>query len=189
MTAETSLPTVSLSGALQVRLPEPAAMLTPESPAAELMTDFAHGVPPMIEGNISLGEADRLMRIEHCSYKVVVDANDQFRGIITLHEIHSAAALRAAEMSGVNHDEVPVEDVMLRRDDLHGVPYSALQQATVRDVVALMRQLAESFVLIVDDDSGALRGLIRTRDVMRCLNLTDVPLKPGRTFADLQSTL
>ena len=178
-----------LQSDLKVRIPDEDVMLSMDCSAMELLTDFAHSVPPMIESSTSVDEADHLMRREHCTYKIVIGSDEQFRGIVTLLDIHSSATMRATNKTGLSRNELAVTEVMVPRSDLHALRFSKFEKATVRDIVELLKSLGERFLLVIDDDTGSLRGLVSSRSVTRRLALPNMPFKPARTFAEIQSAL
>ena len=155
----------------------------------ELMSDFAHSIPPMIEASTSVEEADHLMRREHCTYKIVIGNEEEFRGIVTLLDIHSSATMRATTSTGLSRSELSVTEVMVPRSELHALRFSKFERANVRDILGLLQSLGERFLLVIDDDTGSLRGLVSFRSVTRRLALPNMPFKPARTFAEIQTAL
>jgi CBS domain-containing protein len=180
---------IALENTLRVRMPEPELMLSMDSPATELLSDFARSIPPMVEGSTPVDEVDSLMRREHCTYKIVISSDEQFLGIITSLDIHSSETMRATMRTGLPRNELPVTEVMVPRSELHGMLFSKFERASVGDVVGLLGSLGERFLLVIDDDTRVLRGLVSSRDVIRRLALPEIPIKPARTFSEIQAVL
>jgi len=179
----------TLDSPINVRLPEAEDLLSMDASALELMTDFHHNVPPMIEASTSVDEADELMQREHCTYKIVIDHAEQLRGIVTLLDIHSSLTLAASNATGLNRTELPVTEIMVPVEQLHGIAYSRLARAQVRDLVETMKTLSERFLLVLDDDSGRLRGLVSSRVLSRRLALPNMPFRPAQTISEIQAAL
>ena len=143
-----NLQVMALESSLSVRLPEADKLLTNESPALELLTDFAHSIPPMLESGTSLADAEQLMRREHANLKIIIGQGESFRGILTLLDIHSSRTLKIANAMKVERNDLTVADVMIPRNELHAIDQDTLASATVGQVAQLLQELGERFLLV-----------------------------------------
>lgn len=184
-----TLQVMALESSLSVRLPEADKLLTNESPALELLTDFAHSIPPMLESGTSLADAEQLMRREHANLKIIIGQGEAFRGILTLLDIHSSRTLKMANAMKVERKDLTVADVMIPRNELHAIDQDTLASANVGQVAELLQALGERFLLVVDHANSVLVGLISARDLTRRLNVPDFVAGPAKSFSEIQAAL
>lgn len=189
MNAINKLEPVTLPAGVKVRQPEPEVLLSTNCPAMEILTDFEHSVPPMLEASTSVNNADQLMHREHCTMKLVIGQDEVFKGIVTYLDIHSSKLMQVATKTGISRNDLTVADVMIPRTQLHAVSFAKFEKATVGDVLALLESLDERYLLVMDYEAGVLRGVVSLRDLRRRLHLPETAAVRANSFADLQAAL
>lgn len=183
------LDTLPLGEAIQVRRPEPGELLNLNSRALDLLVDFSRNQPPMLESATSVDDAEAMMRREHSGLKLVIGADETFRGIVTQIDIRSSKLMRIANATNIPRSDLTVADVMIPRNELHAVSFSAFSKATIGAVLRTMQALGEQYLLVTDDDNQCLRGIISARDITRRLHLPDIGDGPARSIAAIQAAM
>jgi CBS domain-containing protein len=187
--AQRSLETTTLDAVAEIDRPQVKETLTLDDSASEVFIDFQLTMPPMLEADTSVNAAQFLMEREHATLKLVIGRDETFRGVITQVDICSSKLLRVCNATGIPRSELTVAEVMTPREQLHAVRMPAFMRASVGRVLDTLQRLGEQYLLIVDEESSRIRGLICARDITRRLHLRDIDSGRANSFVDLVSTL
>ncbi len=161
--------------------------LSPASPALEIFTDFKHHRPLTIEGSTPAIEVEMLMRKAHVKMKMVVDADNEFIGTISLDDLDEQHFL-AMIANGYDRHDIMVSDLMSPKQHILALSLVQLEQANINDVIKALRQSGQQHCLVVDPSGHQIRGLISASDVARRLH---IPIRIERipTFVDIFSSV
>lgn len=140
------------------------------SSASTVFTDFNENAPRMIESNTRADELVRLMRKEHVRLKIVVDESNQFEGIISLEDLSEEAFIKHIA-KGFKRSEILVADLMRSKDDLLALSFTSLQKADIESLLFSQKDNFQQHLLVLDEESKKIRGLISSNDVARQLKL------------------
>ena len=140
------------------------------SPATAVFTDFMENAPRMIESNTRADELVRLMRKEHVRMKIVVDVNNHFEGIISLDDLSEEAFIKQIA-DGFKRSEILVADLMRSKDELLALSYTSLKKADIESLLFSQKDNRQQHLLVLDEESKKIRGLISSNDVARQLKL------------------
>ncbi len=140
------------------------------SSATTVFTDFNENAPRMIESNTRADELVRLMRKEHVRLKIVVDESNQFEGIISLEDLSEEAFIKHIA-KGFKRSEILVADLMRSKDDLLALSFTSLQKADIESLLFSQKDNFQQHLLVLDEESKKIRGLISSNDVARQLKL------------------
>lgn len=179
------LKTCSLAGITKILSPTAPPDLTVASPAASVFTDFESEPPLMLEQDVGIDYAIDMMKREHVRLKLVIDHDEQFRGVITLADLLSVKVMRACERTGLVRADLTMAHIMTPRDALQAIDYRQLLHATIADVLATMRSHGEQHVLVLDNEHCAIRGIVSASDIARRLNLPIVIKERATSFAEI----
>ncbi len=179
------LPTVKLDGVATIERPAQGSALSGNSPALEVFADFHKRPPTLLEGSTPVGEAIELMRRTHEKFKLVIDAGESFRGVITLADLLSVKVMKASLSTGLQHSELTVADVMIPRSALRAVDYRELCAARVGDLLATMRNFGDRFIMVVDGDRRSLRGLVSSSEIAQGLQVPIAIGERANSFSDI----
>lgn len=160
-----------------------------DRPAMEVVTDFHHTRPLVLEAGVSVDEADRLLKKAHVHMKLVVDKDENFLGIVSLSTLESQEALRIAHDRGVTRSELTVEDVMMRRSELHALSYSELQTSSIGDVLNTLRDLGQNHILVLDEDQNRICGVVSASDIARRLHVPVEIMYRATSFVEVVQAL
>ncbi|WP_024461474.1 CBS domain-containing protein [Marinimicrobium sp. LS-A18] len=162
--------------------PREFADLTEHSPALDLMTDFRAHQPHTVESSVSAVGVARLMAMEGVSWKLVVDSQQEFIGLLTAERLSEQYILVAQTLQGVERGDLTAGDLMLPRASIPALDLEALTSATVGDLVQVLREAGETHSLVLDRDQHHIRGVISVEDIAERLH-REVPIAPKRSIA------
>lgn len=155
------------------------------SPAMDIFTDFTRQQPMMLEQNTPVDQACEIMRRTHIRSFLVIDADESFRGVISLDDLVSEKVLKKMAISRLRRDELTVDFVMTPRNRLHAVDYRKLQTATIGDVLAWMKEYGEHHMIVLEKDSDSIRGVVSACGVARKLRTPLVINERAVLFSDI----
>jgi CBS domain containing-hemolysin-like protein len=140
------------------------------SPALSVFTDFQAAGPRVIESNTRADELVQLMRKEHVRMKIVVDADNHFVGIISLEDLSEDVFIKQVA-NGFQRSELMVADLMRAKEVLLALSYTSLKHSDIESLLFSQRNNKMQHLLVIDEDTKAIRGLISSNDVARQLRL------------------
>ncbi|WP_158773099.1 CBS domain-containing protein [Cobetia sp. L2A1] len=180
----------NLAQVSSARLPlQPLGDINMDSPASELVTDFAVTAGRSIQGSASIGQALATMKQAGVRLLLVHDHDATFTGVVTSRELQGGrVVMRAMTRFDVQRDEVTVDMVQMPRAELHGIPLAELKRARVGDLVETLRQSGESHLLVTErdeDGQSSVRGLIAASRVGKALGIDLEHPPEARNFSDI----
>lgn len=155
------------------------------SSALTVFTDFEVHWPLMLEHSVRVVDARELMKKAHVRLKLVIDAEERFKGVITAADLVSVRVGRAQQETGLSANEITVDDVMTPKEHLHALDYDDLARAKIGDILETMQRGGDQHLLVVDDSGTAVRGIISASDVARALHLPVTISERATSFAEL----
>jgi CBS domain-containing protein len=158
-----------------------------DSPALTIFTDFKKYPPSVIESSMPAVEAESLMSKFHVQLALVVDSSRELVGTINLSQL-SDQHLIPLISKGNGRADILVSELMLVRADIKILQLKAIENASIADVVEVLRQHGEQHCLVVDDEKHHIRGLISISDIARRLHVPISIIKP-LTFAEVFKVL
>jgi CBS domain-containing protein len=167
-----------------------AARVTRESPALQVMTDFARVSPATIRPQAPLAGANQFMITRAVRLLLVVDeGHEKVLGVITATDLLGERAMLVATGRGMRRDELTVADVMTPAAQVEAIALADVEGARVGHVLETLRRAGRQHALVVDTDS-AVRGVFSLSQIARQLG---VALEPGgevaRTFSEIEAAL
>jgi CBS domain-containing protein len=167
-----------------------AARVTRESPALQVMTDFARVSPATIRPEAPLAGANQFKITRAVRLLLVVDeGHEKVLGVITATDLLGERAMLVATGRGMRRDELTVADVMTPAAQVEAIALADVEGARVGHVLETLRRAGRQHALVVDTDS-AVRGVFSLSQIARQLG---VALEPGgevaRTFSEIEAAL
>jgi CBS-domain-containing membrane protein len=144
--------------------------LDTQSSALQFFTDFAKVQPLVIERNASAVEARQLMLKTHVRMKIVVDEDNNFIGIVSADDLIERHIVQKVAQ-GIKREEVPLCDFVRSKNQLQALAYSAIENATIGDVIRALQSSGQQHCLVVDQEKGLIRGVFSASDISRQLHL------------------
>lgn len=166
--------------------------LTPASPALAVLQDFRQHPPATLPDRLGLDAAMELFRVLDLRYLLVENGSGEFQGILTAEAVLGPQRLMLMRLQQALPGDLVVRDMMITRERLPSVSYSALASACIGDVLHTLETSAQPFLCVHEGDAshpGRLRGLFCAREVAGQLGLSWSPPLRSRTFPELRATL
>lgn len=154
-----------------------------ESPATEVMMNFKHERPHIIDDNVSAIEAYRVMKKTHTTVALVTNQTLEFIGLINAQILTERSIIRLVA-NGASRDEIGVDEVMLPRNSIKAIAIGDVGAAKVKDIVQVLKEAGEGYCLVVDEDKHSICGLFDISEIGRRLHAT-IRVSRKKTFADL----
>ena len=172
-----------------IQRPSTVNELTLDSPAIEVLTDFTRQQPMMLEQSTSIDEAREIMRRTHTKMFLVIDAQESFRGVISLDDLVSEKVITKMGVSRQRREELTVEFVMTPRYRLEAIDLKVFQMATIGDVLARMQKYGEEHIIVVETCSESIRGIVSAHGIARRLHKPVVINEQAILFSDIYEAL
>lgn len=150
--------------------PEEFHELSLDSPALEFVTDFKKHHPAVLTASMSALDAAQVLRTGHLSWVLVMDHRGDFVGLLSAEDVSYQRVMQYVA-NGVKRGELTVGDLMRRRNRLQLLNREQLENTSVRDVLATMRNGGQRHCLVVDMDRHHVRGVISAEDVAARLHM------------------
>lgn len=157
------------------------------SPATSVFTDFKVSIPRVIEPTVRADVLAKIMKKEHVRMKVVVDSHNTFLGVVSLEDLSEEAFIKQAAQ-GYLRDELLAIDLMRAKDQLLAVSYKSLKNSDIESLIYSQKANQYQHLLVVDEETKAIRGLISANDIVRQLKL-NVDVSTSTSFAKLHNLL
>jgi len=148
--------------------PDENVSISKNTPALSIFTDFRYNLPRVIGANVKAVDVEEMMKRAHVKMKLVVDTNNNFVGLVGLHDLSEENVLKKVNKS-TRREELLVSDFMHSRESLKCFEYKELIHASVSDVLETQRNNHQQHCLVIDRERHEIRGLISARDVARLI--------------------
>lgn len=181
----------ALAGAWMLARPSPARV-TLDSPALDVMTDFAQVPAATIERSASLATANDYMVTHGVRSLFVVTPDGRLAGLVTTTDLIGDRPVRASHARGVRRHELTVGDVMTAAEDMVALMLEDVRSAKVGHVVASLKQAGRHHELVAEALPGGevrIRGMFSVSQIARQLGMPLQISELARTFAEIEQAL
>ncbi len=151
------------------------------SAAREILVDFHHSPPSIIDADTQVVSALEMMLHEHCQIKMVIDINQELIGIITQDAL-SPQAITIHQNKFTPKREITVEDLMIPREQLLALDYEQVLAANVGDILNTLKQSGVHHCLVVDASNHQIRGLLNSADIAARLHIAPPTAEEKTSF-------
>ncbi|WP_179952205.1 CBS domain-containing protein [Marinicella rhabdoformis] len=154
----------------EVANPEHDTSISTDSSALLIFTDF-HVYHPFDLSHIAgAREALNLMQAAHVRMKFVVDDAGMFLGVVSTDDLNEQE-INKRQAFGQAASDMTVVDFMRPKSKLKAIEYSDLCEATIAEVMELLKSQGLQHCLVVDHALNQIRGVISSSDIARKLRL------------------
>jgi CBS domain containing-hemolysin-like protein len=187
------LPLQTTSGVRIAAVPAPRVTL--DSPAVQVMTDFALTPAATIEPGATVDDADAYMRRRNVRSLIVTEPGGDVLGILTATDVQGEKPVKFALDVGVKHSEILVSNIMTPRALLELLSMDEVRESRVGHIVATLRRAGRQHFLVRDrnEDGVRVRGIFSLAQIARQLGaqLDTQTMGYGfaHTFAEIESAL
>jgi CBS domain-containing protein len=181
----------------------PAAKVSIESPALEVMTDLARATPATIRPQAPLAGANQFMITRGVRLLLVVDDHENVLGVITATDILGERPMRVATERGMRRNELTVADVMIPAEQVEVIALADLAGARVGHVLETLRRAGRQHALVIDFDEipsgrpllppgkrSMVRGIFSLSQIARQLGVSVATGgEVARTFSEIGAAI
>jgi CBS domain-containing protein len=166
-----------------------AARVTPDSPAAQVMTDLSRVSPATIRAQAPLAGANQFMITRGVRLLLVVDERDTILGLITATDLLGERPMQVATERGLRRDELSVADVMTPASQIEVIDLADVEGSRVGHVLETLRRLGRQHALVADG-GNIVCGIFSISQIARQLGLAlPVGGEVARTFSEIEAAL
>jgi len=167
--------------------------VTRASPALLVMTDLTESRAATVSARLPLNQAEQAMIQQSVRLLFVTSRLPCIDGVITADLLMGEKPIAVARQRQFRISDLCVADVMTPLSDLDVLDLSALEHATVGDVVDALRRFGVPYLLVAESatalDGIRIRGIISHTQIERQLGMP-LPMVPvARTFAEIEEAL
>jgi CBS domain-containing protein len=163
--------------------PKVSGTVTLNSPGLEVMTDLAQVRAATISPETTLERAEQAMIQQSVRSLFVVSSFPCVDGLITATDLMGDKPVRLMNQRFVPRQDLCVSDVMTPLSLLDALDYDELKTANVSRVIATLKKIGHSHLLVVQAATG--QGAARIRGV---ISLTQVERQLGRALIEISPT-
>ncbi|RBP50625.1 CBS domain-containing protein [Arenicella xantha] len=142
-----------------------------ETRALEFLTDFKVTKPLVIESSVSAIDVKNLMIKSHVKLKFVINEGNQILGVISTEDLEDQKLLQRAS-DGFLREDIVVTDMMRPKSELVALSYKELANATIGDVIEVLKDSGQQHCLVIDQTLKQIRGIFSASDISRMLQLS-----------------
>lgn len=170
-----------------------ADIVTPDSPAIEVMTDLKQIVAATVGADVLLSHANHLMISRGVRSLIVTDSKGDVVGLLTATDVLGEKPMQCVQKRGIKHGEVMVNDVMTPQNDIEVLTLKQVTQARVLDIIETLKAHNRNHALVVDTDPlnqrQMVRGIFSASQIARQLGVATQIHSVAKTFAQIEAVL
>lgn len=159
--------------------PKVKGAVTLASPGLEVMTDLAQVKAATIDPGTTLDKAEQTMIHQGVRSLFVVSNFPCVEGLVTATDLVGEKPMRLVNQRHGRRQDLCVADVMTELSMLDALDYDELKSATVSRVIATLKKIGCSHLLVVQAATGQgaarIRGVISITQVERQLGKAILP--------------
>ena len=170
---------------------EAAPRVRPSDPALSVMTDLRQVPAVLIDPDVDIEAAMRIMIRRNVRSLFVVNVDNEVLGLITATDLLGEKPMQHLR-PGDRHRDLRVQDLMTPQARLEVLAMSDVANSCVGDVVATLNEAGRQHAMVVEDGSGGrqvMRGVFSASQLEKQLGETVAVAARARTFAEIQVAL
>lgn len=172
------------------RAPAPPAGL--DDPAIAVMTDLARVPPVMVDPDVDIEAAMRIMIRRNVRSLFVVNVDHEIAGLVTATDLLGEKPLQHIREHGGRRTDIRVRDLMTPHARLEVLPMSEVARARVGNVLATLAQAGRQHAMAVEDGPDGrqvVRGVFSASQLERQLGRPVPESMVAHTFAEIEAAL
>src|SRR5574343_939045 len=170
-----------------------ADIVTPDSPAIEVMTDLKQIVAATVGADVLLSHANHLMISRGVRSLIVTNGKGDVVGLLTATDVLGEKPMQCVQKNGIKHDEISVKDVMTKQEEIEVLTLKQVMQAKVIDIIETLKAHNRNHALVVDTDPLSnrqmVRGIFSASQIARQLGVATQIHAVAKTFAQIEAVL
>lgn len=139
-----------------------------DSPAMHVFTDFKERVPEVISLESTVDQAIETMKMTKVkSLLVVEEGSDEILGLVSSRELQSMLSGIRAREQGVSPKDLTVGMMMRKAEELPTIDFKDLSNARVGHIVRLIHDLGVMHLLVTENLTGNLEEESQAKLIVR----------------------
>lgn len=188
------IPSRPMSDGALVRQPAQGAAppITLDHPALAIMTDLRRVPAVLVDPEVDIEAAMRIMVRRNVRSLFVVDVDNRVLGLITATDLLGEKPLQHIQQRGGRRSEIRVRDLMTPRSRLEVLPMSEVSRARVGHVLATLAQSGRQHAMAVEDEPGGtqvVRGVFSASQIEKQLGRPVHAGSAAHSFAEIEAAL
>ena len=175
---------------------QPAQQAAPpislDDPATAIMTDLRRVAAVMIDHEVDIEAAMRVMLRRNVRSLFVVDVDNRVLGLITATDLLGEKPLQHIQQHGGRRSEIRVRDLMTPRSRLEVLPMTEVARARVGHVLATLAQAGRQHAMAVEDGpdgTQVVRGVFSASQIEKQLAKPVHVGSRAHSFAEIEAAL
>lgn len=160
--------------------------------ALEVMTDLDRVPAVLVDPNVDVEAAMRIMVRRNVRSLFVVNVDNEVLGLVTATDLLGEKPLQYLQEHGGRRAEVRVRDIMTAREDLEVLSFEEVARARVGQVLETLVHAGRQHAMVVEGEAGGrsrVRGVFSASQLERQLGRPVPAGLMAHTFADLEAAL
>jgi CBS-domain-containing membrane protein len=171
---------------------ESAPRVTTEDPALAVMTDLTRVPAVLIDPNVDIEAAMRVMVRRNVRSLFVVNVDNEIVGLITATDLLGEKPLQHIQEHGGRRSDIRVHDLMTPHVQLEILSLADVERARVGHVLATLQHAGRQHAMVVDDGGDGrplVRGVFSSSQLERQLGRPVATGAVAYTFANIEAAL
>jgi CBS-domain-containing membrane protein len=181
------------TGAVVLQPPlEVASPVTLDDSALTVMTDLTRVPAVLVDPDVDIEAAMRIMIRRNVRSLFVVDVNSEILGLITATDLLGEKPLQHIQQHGGRRDDIRVRELMTPHARLEVLPMAQVARACVGQVVATLVQASRQHAMVVEDSPDGrqqVRGVFSATQLEKQLGQLVPAESVAHTFAEIEAAL
>jgi len=181
------------TGAVVLQPPlEVASPVTLDDSALTVMTDLTRVPAVLVDPDVDIEAAMRMMIRRNVRSLFVVDVNSEILGLITATDLLGEKPLQHIQQHGGRRDDIRVRELMTPHARLEVLPMAQVARACVGQVVATLVQASRQHAMVVEDGPDGrqqVRGVFSATQLEKQLGQLVPAESVAHTFAQIEAAL
>ncbi|HUJ01413.1 MAG TPA: CBS domain-containing protein [Usitatibacter sp.] len=168
------------------------APITLEDPALAIMTDLRRIPAVMVDPEVDIEAAMRIMVRRNVRSLFVVDVENRLLGLITATDLLGEKPLQHIQQYGGRRSEIRVRDLMTPGSRLEVLPMPEVARARVGHVLATLARAGRQHAMAVEDEpdgTQVVRGVFSASQIEKQLGRPVHVGARARSFAEIEAAL
>jgi len=181
------------AGAVVLQPPlEVASRVTLDDPALAVMTDLSRVPAVLVDPDVDIEAAMRIMIRRNVRSLFVVDVNSEILGLITATDLLGEKPIQHIQQYGGRRDDIRVRELMTPHARLEVLPMGEVARACVGQVLATLIDAGRQHAMVVEDNPDGrqqVRGVFSASQLERQLGQPVLAGSVAHTFAEIEAAL
>jgi CBS-domain-containing membrane protein len=190
----TPMPSQPMRAGALVRQPAPdaAPQVALDDPAVRVMTDLTRVPPVMVDPDVDIEAAMRIMIRRNVRSLFVVNVDNEILGLITATDLLGEKPLQHIQEHGGRRGDIRVHEIMTPHARLEVLAMTDIAHARVGHVLATLRLAGRQHAMAVEDGPDGrqvVRGVFSASQLEKQLGQPVAADLAAHTFAELEAAL